>query len=831
MIISVNWLKKFVADLPPVEELVKIIGARLVEVEDVTNLNEKYKDVLVVKVVSAQKVEGSDHLNLCKIDDGGKRQGIERDDNGLIQVVCGAPNMRAGLFVAWLPPASIVPETFGKEDFILGSRKLMGNMSNGMIASIKELDLGEEHDGILEITNDITNKELCAGDSFSEIFGLDDYLIEVENKSLTHRPDCFGNIGFAREVAGILGKKFKEPLCLNTDSIVEGTNNEISIDIKDDKLCSSYALATFDAVNLKKQESLSIEKSFLHRSGVKAIDPITDLANFIMLEVGQPLHTFDLDKLKKLHGSKDIKITIRNAFQNEKIVVLGNKEISLTENDIVIAVGSEGQHAVAIAGAIGGEATKIDNSTKRILVESATFSLYNLRNTQMRHGIFSEAITRFTKGIPKMLNVVALKKFAEKSQQIGLSQSSNILINSLKNKTQELSVNVEKINNILGTNFSIDDISETLLNVGFKTQKQGENAINIVIPFWRTDIHIMEDIAEEVGRLKGYDNISLTLPKRTFKPVELSNIDKIRMEIREILSSAGANEVLTYSFIHKKLLENVYQDENNSYKIINSISPDLQYYRQTILPSLLDKVNSNVRSGYNEFVIFEINKVTRKDMGIRDNVPVEEYRLALAYTNKDSEEAFYNAKHYLEFLLRKLGIELVVKPFNISEAPLAGKFEPKRSALVGYYEHDSSFVMIGAIGEFKKSVQRSFKLPKATAGFEIVIDKIIDQWLERKMNIELPSKFQSIERDISIRVNNKVSYDDLLKSLENKINKINNECAIKIKPVDIYRYDQDNKNITFRFKISPYDRTFNGEDINKIITALQDSIIKLGTII
>ena len=318
MIISVNWLKKFVADLPPVEELVKIIGARLVEVEDVINLNEKYKDVLVVKVVSAQKVEGSDHLNLCKIDDGGKRQGIERDDNGLIQVVCGAPNMKAGLFVAWLPPASIVPETFNKEDFVLGSRKLMGNMSNGMIASIKELDLGEEHDGILEITNDIANKELCAGDSFSEIFELDDYLIEVENKSLTHRPDCFGNIGFAREVAGILGKKFKEPLCLNTASVVEGANNEISIDIKDEKLCSSYAVATFDAVNLKKQESLSIEKSFLNRSGVKAIDPITDLANFIMLEVGQPLHTFDLDKLEKLHGSKDIKITIRNAFQNEK---------------------------------------------------------------------------------------------------------------------------------------------------------------------------------------------------------------------------------------------------------------------------------------------------------------------------------------------------------------------------------------------------------------------------------------------------------------------------------------------------------------------------------
>ena len=211
MIISVNWLKKFVPDLPDIGELSKLIGARLVEIESAENLGEKYKDVIIAKVISAQKVENSDHLNLCKIDDGGVRKNITRDEDGFIQVVCGAPNVRAGIFVAWLPPESIVPETFGGENFKLGARKLMGYMSNGMIASLRELGLGEEHDGILEISPEVFENGVQEGDSFADKFELNDFLLEVENKSLTHRPDCFGVLGFAREVAGILGQKFVEP--------------------------------------------------------------------------------------------------------------------------------------------------------------------------------------------------------------------------------------------------------------------------------------------------------------------------------------------------------------------------------------------------------------------------------------------------------------------------------------------------------------------------------------------------------------------------------------------------------------------------------------------
>ena len=187
MIISVNWLKKYTKIDMPIEDLTTLIGSRLVEIESVESLGEKYKDVIIAEVVEAGPMENSDHLNVVKINDGGVRQGVERDGDGLIQVVCGAPNVRAGIFVAWLPPASIVPETFSSDDrFVLSARPLRGVMSNGMLASARELDLYDEHDGILEI-----DKETIAGASFVELYELDDYLIDVENKSLTHRPDTF----------------------------------------------------------------------------------------------------------------------------------------------------------------------------------------------------------------------------------------------------------------------------------------------------------------------------------------------------------------------------------------------------------------------------------------------------------------------------------------------------------------------------------------------------------------------------------------------------------------------------------------------------------------
>ena len=829
MIISVNWLKKFVPDLPEIDELSKLIGARLVEIESIENLNEKYKDVIIARVISAKKVEGSDHLNLCKIDDGGKRDGVERDENGFIQVVCGAPNVREGLFVAWLPPKAIVPETFGGENFQLSARKLMGNMSNGMIASLRELGLGDEHDGILEILPETFENGLQAGDSFAEKFELNDYLLEVENKSLTHRPDCFGIIGFAREVAGILGQKFVEPDFIKQSDFGFEVNNDksIVIDARDSEICERYTAAVFDVSDISKNPNLTLEKTYLLRSGMRPIDVITDLANELMLETGQPLHTFDFDKLVKINGSENVKMTVRKAFENEELELLYGRKIKMSQNDIVIATGENGENAVALAGAMGGKSTEIDENTTRILVESATFNLYNLRNTQMRHGIFSEAITRFTKGVPEMMSRKVLDLFGVQLLALGgksLSEIADSKGDFYYNKS-EISVSKDKINQILGTNFSSEEIQKTLENVGILTKN--DNSETFVVPFWRNDLHIEEDLIEEVGRLNGYDNIKLQLPKRTFRAVKKAKIDLLQSEIREILVSSGANEILTYTFVHGDLLKKAGQDPKNAYKIVNSISPELQYYRQTLTPSLLSKVNQNIRAGFSEFAIFEMNKITEKMLGLNEeNVPFEQKKLAFVYTKNKGENAFFEAKNYAEFLFKKLGLKVEFIKFDLSKSPLSTEFEPKRSALIKVPNSEGEKIL-GVIGEFKKKIQKALKLPESTAGFELDLGILLENTGRTSAKIKDFSKFQSVERDISINVDESRQFAeifDIFKDISSEFRGV----EIETLPIDIFNNGDGTKNISIRFKITPFEKTLNGDEIRDIMQKIEEKAVKNG---
>jgi len=829
MIISVNWLKKFVPDLPEIDELSKLIGARLVEIESIENLNEKYKDVIIARVISAKKVEGSDHLNLCKIDDGGKRDGVERDESGFIQVVCGAPNVREGLFVAWLPPKAIVPETFGGENFQLSARKLMGNMSNGMIASLRELGLGDEHDGILEISPEAFENGLQAGDSFAEKFELNDYLLEVENKSLTHRPDCFGIIGFAREVAGILGQKFVEPDFIKQSDFGFEVNNDksITVDAQDSEICERYTAAIFDVSDISKNPNLTLEKTYLLRSGMRPIDVITDLANELMLETGQPLHTFDFDKLAEINGSENVKMTVRKAFENEELELLDGRKIKMSQNDIVIATGENGENAVALAGAMGGKSTEIDENTTRILVESATFNLYNLRNTQMRHGIFSEAITRFTKGVPEMMSRKVLDLFGTELLALGgksLSEVADSKGDFYYNKS-EISVSKDKINQILGTNFSSEEIQKTLENVGILTKN--DNSETFVVPFWRNDLHIEEDLIEEVGRLNGYDNIKLQLPKRTFRAVKKAKIDLLQSEIREILVSSGANEILTYTFVHGDLLKKAGQDPKNAYKIINSISPELQYYRQTLTPSLLSKVNQNIRAGFSEFAIFEMNKITEKTLGLNEeNVPFEQKKLAFVYTKNKGENAFFEAKNYAEFLFKKLGLKVKFIKFDLSKSPLSTEFEPKRSALI-QVSNPKGEKILGVIGEFKKKIQKALKLPESTAGFELDLGILLENTGRTSVKIKDFSKFQSVERDISINVDESRQFAeifDIFKDISSEFKGV----EIETLPIDIFNNGDGTKNISIRFKITPFEKTLNGDEIRDIMQKIEEKAVKNG---
>lgn len=827
MIISVNWLKQFTDITLPIDELVTLIGARLVEVEAVIDLGAKYKDVVVARVAECERMEGSDHLNVVKLDDGGKTPTVERDENDFVQVVCGAPNVREGLLVAWLPPESVVPETFGKaEPFILGARKLRGVTSNGMIASPRELDLYDDHTGILEL-----DKELAPGESFAVAYELNDYLLDIENKSLTHRPDCFGIIGFAREVAAIQDKPFTTPewLLNQTPQLIDKQNDlPITVKVDDPNLSNRYQAVVLSGANGSARSPLQIQ-TYLARVGVRPISAVVDVTNYLMLLTAQPLHAFDYDKIVAVGGGA-ADIHVRAARDKEPLKLIDGRVLELTPDDMVIAAG---ETAVALAGAMGGADTEIDTSTKTILLEGATFNLYNLRAIQMRHGIFSEAITRLTKGQPAPLaRPVLAKALRLMSDFAGAKRASDIADDyPVPPHPLTIDISVAKVNRTLGINYTAEDMLQTLKNVEFSAtmtcddnQAEDGEMLHVTPPYWRADIHIPEDIIEEIGRLNGFDTIELTLPMRDFTAVRPSRFDTLRTNLRKALVRAGANEVLTYSFVHGDVLEHSHQQVCNSYRIVNSISPTLQYYRQTLTPSLLGAVHGNIKQGFDQFALFEINKVHPKQSGVtEEKVPIEIDMLALTYASKKalSGAPYYQAKKLLDYMAETAGLELVYTPFeadpNSSDTSV---FEHRRSARV---TDKKNGVRLGVVGEYKKPVARSFKLPEYAAGFEIGSLPLLDATLQLGATYKPLSRYPGTERDVCFQVPGDVSYAQLVDSVKAVLGEKTLDATIA--PVDIYQPSslKAKKNITLRFGFTSHDHTLTSTEVAAVVDILAKS--------
>lgn len=823
MIISVNWLKKFVDIDMPIDELVSLIGARLVEVEGTEDLGEKYKDVVVARVVTSVKMENSDHLNIVRIDDGGVVADIERGEDGFIQVVCGAPNVHDGMLVAWLPPKSVVPETYGTDEpFVLAARPLRGHVSNGMLASARELALYDEHDGILEV-----DKEVEPGASFAEVYELNDTLIDIENKSLTHRPDAFGVIGFAREVAGIQGKQFQTPEWLRDITEVEAVTDALEapvISIESAELSKRFQLVVLDGVTEEAQSSVEMQ-TYLARSGVRPINAVVDISNYLMLLTGQPTHMYDYDKLKAVAGD-DFTVGVRSGRADETLILLDGKETTLDESDIVITAGDT---PVGLAGIMGGKSTIVDETTRRAVLEVATFDLYHMRSSQMRHGVFSEAVTRYTKGIPAELGRPVLNKAVKMAAEyIGATPASGAIDAYPGERPPEV-VEIESshVNDLLGTQFSSDDIAELLENVEFEVSFDGLKGA-VTVPYWRNDIHIPEDIIEEVGRLSGFDAINATMPSRDFTAVHPARIDVLRTTTRSSLVSSGLNEVLTYSFVHGDLLKKVGQKQEDSYRITNSISPELQYYRQSLTPSLLQHINANVRLGYNAFGLFEFNKVHDKSFGMTDeSVPVERNALAVVMTDakNTSGTAFYQAKYVLERILKAAGVKARYVALDTSrDADLAqsAPFEPKRSAQVVLEDG----AVLGVVGEYKKAVAKAFKLSEYTAGFEISVDLLVERAPLVAIEYAPLSRYPGVERDLCFKVAESVAYADVEGAVSEALSTAAVEASVA--PLDIYAPESgDTKNVTVRINLVSHDKTLTSDEVSEIIGKVSEHVVNL----
>jgi len=815
MKVSLNTVKQFTTIDVSVDELVAKINSQLGGVEEVVDFGKKYEGATIAQIVHCQKHENADKLNVCEIDAG---------TGELIQVVCGAPNVRDGMFVVWLPPGSTVPSTFDdKEPFVLSARELRGLMSDGMLASARELGLGDDHDGIIEIDPDEwkpNDVEIKPGASFAEAFGLDDTIIDIENKMFTHRPDCFGQLGVAREIAGIQGNQFISPdWYLSIPEFPEATELELTVvNDAEEKVPRFMAVAMKDVEIKPSPLWLRCE---LARLGSKSINNIVDVTNYIMLLTSQPTHAYDYDKLR---GHT---LGTRFAKSGEKITLLNGKSYTLDETDIVI-VDDEGP--VGLGGVMGGGDSEISANTKNIVIECATFDMYTVRKTSMRHGIFTDAVTRFNKGQSSLQNervLAALLNFdgmsgtqASPVYDIDGSQKSDSSADA--HTSTVVSVTDSFINSRLGLRLSVDMIVELLSNTEFMV-KPNERALQIQAPFWRTDIELPEDIVEEVGRLYGFDKLPLELPHRSLKPPAKNVQRETKDAVRRSFVSSGANELLTYSFVNEKVLTRAGQDAGQAFKLGNALSPDLEYYRLSVLPSLLDKVHQNIKAGHAEFTLFEIGKGHNKKFHADDDegLPSELEFVDAVYASKKPHDgaAYFHLRRQLDHLAHDFGTTFVYKTIpEVMDYPITAPFNQQRSAMV----ETADDVFVGMIGELKQSVRKQFKLPDYAAALTLDLNGLVSIYSTQKSRYAPLSKYPSVTQDVSLKIARDVSYAEVESNARRTLREVAPTFDISVHPVSIYMPEESDsyKTVTLRIRVTSHDRTLRDTEVAQIIQSV-----------
>lgn len=824
MRVSLNQIKQLIDfELPPVDELVSRINQQLGGVEEVIDLGKRYEKAVIVKIVSAEQHPNADRLRVCMIDDGGVTPEVTRDGNGLVQVVCGAPNAVAGILAVWLPPTATVPASFDDDEpFVLSARELRGLTSNGMLAAADELAIGTDHAGIIEINPDEwrpNDAEVKPGVSFAEAYGLNDTIIDIENKMFTHRPDLFGQIGVAREIAGILRKEFTDPEWYWKLPEL-GSGEGLQLEVVNE---APEKVPRFMAVALK---NIEIKPSPLWLQcalvclGSKPINNVVDVTNYVMLLTAQPVHAYDYDKLR---GAK---LGARLARGGEKVTLLNHKTYELSEDDIVIV---DGEGPVGLAGIMGGGESEVSDDTKNIVLEVATFDMYALRKSSMRHGVFTDALTRFNKGQSPLQNDRILHLLMMSIHDVAGGEQGSAVFDLHEQSamydhqsiTGEQSVSASFINDRLGLQITGEEIEQLLRNVHFTCYASDEkDVLRITAPFWRTDIELPEDIVEEVGRLYGFDKLPRELPRRSIKPAAKNATRDLKQRIRESLSRAGANEVLTYSFVHGDLIKKTGQNKEHAYQLGNALSPDLQYYRLSLMPSLLAKVYPNLRGGYDEFALFELGKAHIVGQLDDEGLPREDNLTALVVAASDksnlSGSPYYLVKRYLENLVSD---EVTYReiPEAMREFDITKPYEIKRSAFA--YIGDT---FIGIIGEFRAEVRRALKLPDYSAGFELDTEALaghVDQTTYRPL-----SRYPSTERDICFQVDRDVTYQQVVDSLTQGLQGI--ELETRVSPVDIYEpSDGTTKNITVRIQVTSHDKTLTSDEATATLAPVIDRVV------
>lgn len=786
MLISLNWIKQFtnIKDIEP-QKLAYRLSASLAEVESFHAYNNEYKGIVIGRIIKIDLHPNSDKLQLTTVDIGAETP---------LSIVCGAQNIKINDFV---PVATIGTELEQvdhnqKEKIIIQKRSIRDIESEGMLCSPRELGISDDSSGILILNNE---PEVKAGMKFSELFETNDVIWEIENKALTHRPDTFSQIGMAREIATMLGVEFNNPEYKKSES--KNQKLELKISIENPQLCRRYSAVVLKDVTIKPSP-LWIQ-SRLIKMKVRPINNIVDITNYVMLEQGQPLHAFDKAKLT---GNS---IIIRTAKKDEKLITLDGKERTLTQDMLVIA---DEDKAIALAGIMGGKDTEINETTTDIILESANFEHFNNRKTSRQLGLQTEASLRFSKNQDPEQTIPSLYQAIDLIQQYAGGE----LVNDVRDeyptlRTQpSLSLTIQYLIDKIGDPQAMNEkeIKEIYRSLGFTIEDSGAQELTITPPTFRPDITIKEDLVEEIARIKGYDNLTPTLPTRDLNPAVANDFVMWKRRVKNELAQIGLSEVYNYSFVGKELYEKCGIGEDLKIKLRNPISPEREYMRPYLLPQLIENVAHNQKL-FDTISLFELERGITPE-GTLKNSAHETTRIALASFINGADESYFPIKGMVEQLIESLHLPNLT--FITMQPPetITQLFDPNRASQVMSGEE-----IIGYIGELHPQIQTAFGLDTSVGIAELDAD-LLYKLTDQEQSYIPASLHPKITIDTSFVIEKELSLDTIILTLQEKVSNLVIHIEAFESTYDKEKFGEDKKAATIRMTFQALDQSLSKED-------------------